>query len=112
MKLNDENLRQGDVNLVRVNKLPPNMDDVTPKTGRVVLMHGEATGHAHAFYDGGVSVYRSPKSKSDRPDYLRVVETAYLKHEEHTEAKVPPGLYRITTQVEHTDDDEPIVVAD
>jgi hypothetical protein len=106
--------RQGDVLLVLVKDLPADLEDVTPRSGRVVLQHGEATGHAHAFYDRGVKVF-APKGspKGARPTYLQVVrKTALLKHEEHSPASIPPGIYRMPTQVEHTDEDEPRVVAD
>lgn len=94
-------IRQGDVLLIPVDALPGGLEDATPETGRVVVMDGEATGHAHAFYDGGVNVYREPKAA--RPSYLRVVETvAFLRHEEHEIAKVAPGIYRIPQQSEYT----------
>lgn len=103
--------RQGDVLLMRVSELPEGLADITPKKGRVVLQHGEATGHAHAFYDRGVQVF-ARDAKAARPEYLRVVKTAYLNHEEHSPATIPPGIYRMPTQVEHTDDLEPRVVED
>jgi hypothetical protein len=103
--------RQGDVLLVRVEALPEGLEDITPKRGRVVLQHGEATGHAHAFYNRGVQVF-ARDAKASRPEYLRVVKTAYLKHEEHAPATLPPGLYKLPTQVEHSDDLEPRVVED
>lgn len=112
--LNPFQFRQGDVALVLVKALPAGLEDVTPKSGRVVLQFGESTGHAHAFYDGGVKVF-APKGspRGSRPTYLQVVrKTALLKHEEHSPASIPPGIYRMPTQVEHSDSDEPIVVAD
>lgn len=117
--LNPFVIRQGDVNLMRIDALPPGLDQIELplSEGRIVLQHGEATGHAHAFYgiaDGNVRVFRSKAApKGSRPSYLQVVRTvARLKHEEHTEAKIPPGIYRLPTQVEHSDDDEPRVVED
>ena len=100
--------RQGDVLLVRVESMPDELTDITPTDGRIVLKHGEATGHAHAFYSQPVRLYRTPT----RERYLRVVETSYLRHEEHTVIDVPPGIYRLPEQVEHTDEDEPRIVAD
>ena len=93
-------IRQGDVFLIPVDALPSGLEDCTPKESRVVLMEGEATGHAHAFYDQPVRVYK-PKG-SARPTYLRVVETALLRHEEHETAKVLPGIYKIPQQVTYT----------
>lgn len=96
-----EPIRQGDVLLIPTAKLPKDVEDCTPKEGRVIVMEGEATGHAHAFYDGNVRVFK-PKGAA-RPTYLRVVKTdALLRHEEHETAKVPPGIYRIPSQVEYT----------
>jgi hypothetical protein len=109
--LNPFIFRQGDVSLVLVKDLPEGLTDITPKKGRVVLQHGEATGHAHAFYERGVQVF-ARDAKAARPEYLRVVKTAKLLHEEHAPASLPPGLYRLPTQVEHTDDLEPRVVED
>ena len=95
-----ETIRQGDVLLIPVTKLPEDVEECTPDKGRVVLMEGEATGHAHAFYDQPVRVFK-PKGMN-RPTYLRVVETeAFLRHEEHETAKVPPGIYKIPQQSEY-----------
>jgi hypothetical protein len=111
--LNPFVIRQGDVNLVRVDSLPTGLADITPETGRIVLQHGEATGHAHAFYDtAGIRVFARDK-KAARPEYLQIVKTTgRLRHEEHTEARIPPGIYRLPTQVEHSDSEEPRIVAD
>ena len=96
-----DTIRQGDVLLIPVKEIPKGLEDATPKKGRAVVMEGEATGHAHAFYDGGVKLYKAPKAA--RPSYLRVVKTeAFLRHEEHETAKVPPGIYKIPQQVEYT----------
>lgn len=99
--------RQGDV-LMLAAELPADATDITPKGKRVVLKHGEATGHAHAFYGQPVRLYETPKKER----FLRVVETSYLKHEEHSTVEVPPGVYKLPAQVEWTDQDEPIAVAD
>jgi hypothetical protein len=113
-KLEAGAFRQGDCFLVRVDAMPEGLVDITPDCGRVVLMAGEATGHHHAFYDRGVKIFAPAGSpKGSRPIYLQVVKkTALLKHEEHSPASLPPGIYRMPTQVEHTDDDEPRVVED
>ena len=93
-------IRQGDVLLIPVKALPEDLEEMKYED-RAVVMEGEATGHAHAFYDGGVRLYKAPKAA--RPSYLRVVETeAFLRHEEHETAKVPPGIYKIPQQSEYT----------
>ena len=45
-------IRQGDVYLVPVAKLPAGCTPIEPEGGRrFVLAHGEVTGHAHAIYE-------------------------------------------------------------
>lgn len=108
-KLDSNILRQGDVLLVRVNEIDPTAQPLKPTGDRVVLKEGEATGHAHAFYERErVSLHET--ARKDR--HLKVVQTAYLRHEEHTEAPIVPGIYDLPVQVEWTDEDEPRVVAD
>lgn len=108
-ELDSGQLRQGDVLLVRTDATLSNAKEVTTDSDRVVLRHGEATGHAHAFYERQeVSLHETAKKER----HLKVVETALLKHEEHTHAKVAPGTYDLPLQTEWTDDNEPIVVAD
>lgn len=52
--------RQGDVLIVPA-KMPAKakLEEVPREDGRVVLAHGEATGHAHAFARGAVEMYRT-----------------------------------------------------
>lgn len=99
--------RQGDVLLVPVSEIPRDASALTAKK-RIVLKAGEATGHFHAFYDQPVRLYETPKKER----FLHVVETSCLKHEEHSTVEVPPGVYKLPAQVEWTDQDEPIAVAD
>ena len=75
---------------------------------RVILKHGDATGHAHAFYQPGAQTFVTPQKER----YLRLVEPLTLRHEEHTHIEIPPGVYRIPGQVEWTDENEPRIVAD
>jgi len=44
--------RQGDALIRAVAAIPANATDVTPKGERIVLAHGEVTGHAHAIAEG------------------------------------------------------------
>ena len=90
--------RQGDV-LMLAAELPADATDITPKGKRVVLKYGEATDHAHAFYGQPVRLYETPNKER----FLRVVETSYLKHEEHSTVEVPQGTERITIPLEGAD---------
>ena len=41
--------RQGDVLIERITKIPNGLKKQQPENGRIILAHGEKTGHAHAF---------------------------------------------------------------
>lgn len=80
--------RQGDVLLMRVDSIPADAVDVTPKTGPIVLALGEATGHSHAIARGGVALLERGSKR-----YLRVDEATSIRHEEHDAIDLAPGLY-------------------
>ena len=111
-------IRQGDVLLVRVARLPKNATARASENGRIVLAHGEVTGHAHALAIKGSDGRRQSKVPaelfdSDRGTFLQVTgENVMLVHEEHTAHEIPPGIYRVPGQREWTDADEPRQVAD
>lgn len=110
--------RQGDVMLVRVDKLP---DGLIPtkrdQIGRIVLAHGERSGHGHAIRDKGVCGFRlasttdDPTGVSGGVDYIEVGGSgpATLNHEyesgqmaEHEPINLPPGIYKVALQREYT----------
>lgn len=102
-------IRQGDVALVAVETIPTDaLAQPRDDLGRVVLAYGEATGHAHALHEPGVTLLHAANAAV----FLRVLEPSSLVHEEHDHIAVAPGLYRVVRQREWTDDDEPIQVAD
>lgn len=75
-----------------------------PTTGapgeRLVLMEGEATGHAHVLY--GLAVAATDYSGRGPRSLVQVLEPAALRHEEHKEIAVPPGWYEIIRQRVYT----------
>jgi hypothetical protein len=112
-------IRQGDVALRPVSKLPEGCQEIAPDGNRIVLAYGEVTGHAHAIYDynsvgeasaseiAGAAISRAMSKARlvvapDGNRYLEVFETVNLKHEEHTFHSLAPGVYRLPTQVEYT----------
>jgi hypothetical protein len=106
-------IRQGDVALIQVAALPQDCKPVPLENGRIVLAYGEVTGHAHAIVDHGQDEKRATEIAEDAiararlwvaPNgerYLEVVAPVTLRHEEHTEHTVPPGIYKQPTQVEY-----------
>jgi hypothetical protein len=98
MKVMTHPIRQGDVCLKPVSALPVGATELKSEQTRVVLAYGEVTGHAHAIYENTdqVRLWAVGKVK-----YLEVMATVMLRHEEHTHAEIPPGIYRLPVQVEY-----------
>lgn len=91
--------RQGDVLIIPVDELPTNAKPATRENGRVILAHGEATGHAHAIMDSDVELYETADT-ADR--WLRVRSVATVIHDEHAPIALPKGNYIVRRQVEYT----------
>src|ERR1700688_418630 len=53
--------RQGDILIVPVDQLPAGLKWIERENGRVILAHGEVTGHAHAIKDKSAALFRDPK---------------------------------------------------
>jgi len=91
-------VRQGDVFLESC--AAPDINEaqfVKAEGGRLVLAHGESTGHAHA-----VRAEHAVMMTVAAIIYLRVLEHTKLLHEEHPSIDVEPGFYRVIRQMEHT----------
>lgn len=95
--------RQGDVLIVPVRALPAkkSLVAVERELGRVVLAHGEATGHTHAIKNERAALFRDPKLMAV---FLHVSgdDPVALEHEEHDAIHIAPGSYRVLRQVEYT----------
>lgn len=121
--------RQGDVLVVltAVAALPAGAKEVQPEKGRrIVLAHGEVTGHAHAIhldqgagasareavergYDEAAADARGAVRRANPPvryfdanaeRYLQVLEKVSLTHEERGAIVLDKGTYRQAFQVE------------
>ncbi len=105
-------IRQGDVYLVPIDT-PKNvlLRPVERENGRVVLAHGEVTGHAHAF-SGPQTMLLEPETPFGVPGITdpvsRVVfvpEPDTMVHEEHSAIPVTPdnvGHFALITPREYT----------
>ena len=90
--------RQGDVLLISTNSIPKSAKKLKPEGGRVVLAHGEVTGHAHAIYNPSIAALYG--DGLDR--FLKVMEAVPLSHEEHSAIQLPAGNYRVIIQKSYT----------
>lgn len=92
--------RQGDVLITRLEAEPEGArKPVAREGGRIVLAHGELTGHAHAIESKAASLFSDPASLR-RFLRVRARDGVELRHEEHTTIKIEKGIYEITRQVE------------
>lgn len=114
----EKTARQGDVMLVRIDKLPPGLIPTKRDAiGRIVLAHGEKSGHGHAIRDPHVCGFRltttgdDPTGVSGGVDYIEVGGSgpATLNHEyesgqmaEHHPIQMSPGIYKVALQREYS----------
>lgn len=93
--------RQGDVLIVPITALPTELVPVERENGRVVLAHGEVTGHAHAIKDRDVALFRDPKLAAIFM-HVSADGPVVLEHDEHDTIAIPPGNYQIIRQREYS----------
>lgn len=117
-----EMMRQGDVLLI---KLPDAVEVSGSKVerdeqGRIVVMEGELTGHAHAIHEADVEVQNITLSPAiaealgadkgfgtdTKALCLSVADTANLVHEEHDPIRLEKGRYVVVRQREYTPVDD------
>jgi hypothetical protein len=104
--------RQGDVLVERVGPLSTALPK--SKAKRVILAHGEVTGHAHAIADAPVaanthddgSLVFAPEQAQGAPIQVSAMEIkgalAALKHDEHSAISLAGGTYKVTRQREYS----------
>lgn len=89
-------VRQGDVLIRRVASAPAGKP-VAREAGRIVLAHGEATGHAHAIADPEADLIITDEKRR----YLIARSPVTLGHEEHSPIELDEGTYEIIRQMEY-----------
>jgi hypothetical protein len=100
-------VRQGDVLLLEIVKLPATCTQIAAGR-RVILAHGEATGHAHEL------TVANPTWELDNNTpmrlyeawtglrYLFVEQPCMLTHQEHGAIRIRPGFYEVIRQREYS----------
>ena len=112
-------VRQGDILLEYVEDAAPAGALLpTDRDGAVVLARGEVTGHRHALYGAGVTMFRDDALARDMSDprlYVGHVvidrDDAALRHEEHDPIPLQRGVWRVRRQREF-DAEQARIVAD
>lgn len=94
-------IRQGDVLVVPVHpdSIPSDGIDVDRENGRLILAHGEATGHAHAIAEEHAGLVTAAEANEL---YLLVHGAPVdLVHDEHDTLTIAPGAYKVVRQREY-----------
>lgn len=92
-------VRQGDVMLERIDKLPAELKKQPPVNGRVILAYGEVTGHHHSI-DADAADWWKVDNEPDQ--FVTVKEPTELVHQEHSAIPLAPGNYRVRRQREYS----------
>lgn len=104
-KMKHTQIRQGDVLVKRIQ--PINISTEAPRENdKIVLAHGEVTGHAHAIAARGRKSTESTVTRQDAPLVVSTLEIAEalaeLQHEEHATAKLEQGHFEVIRQREYS----------
>jgi hypothetical protein len=86
--MKQDQIQQGDVLLKRVEK--PAVFKSTQRGGKIILAHGEHTGHHHAVEDSEAELV----ADGDRI-LLMLEREATLTHQEHGPVTVPAGCWEV-----------------
>ncbi len=90
-------IMHGDVILFCEESLPQGFAEMN-SVYDATLADGEATHHYHRLFEGEFELKECQKTKAR---WLKVVEPCHLRHQEHKEITVNPGVYRIDIQREY-----------
>ena len=79
--------------------------EVPRENGKIVLAHGEVTGHAHAIASRAATLFET-KEQQDAAlalgtRILQAREPVMLRHEEHAPISIPEGTWLIRIQREY-----------
>lgn len=103
MKNETATYRQGDV-LVQLIPDRPRVGRELAEDGRIILAHGEVTGHCHEIVDE-TATQLPPAQFFEEPDGTRVLfveRPCTLVHQEHGTIALAPGCYRVVRQREYS----------
>lgn len=102
--------RQGDVLIERISEIPTTAEKQSKST-RIILAHGEVTGHHHAlevadpadwWKQGEISAINQKPNTMAGELFVSLPAGGLVTHPEHSKIKLPAGHYRITRQREYS----------
>lgn len=99
--MSDTIQRQGDVLVIRVARPSAKLEPIPTEDGKVVLAHGEVTGHAHVVESLGSASVNFVLNTATQKRYFHSAQPMHLKHEEHGALRLPAGWYEVRIQREY-----------
>lgn len=99
MSSTKQTIRQGDVLIILNTGIPKHAKPVPLENGRIVVAHGEVTGHAHVVEGAAVFLQTDLDEMADR--FLKVEEESLFVHDEHEVLVIPPGEHTVRRQREY-----------
>lgn len=95
-------VRQGDILILATTEpIPAAAQPVAREHGRIVLAHGEVTGHAHVI-DSENALFLTVDLDEMTDRFLRVEQEVQVFHDEHGTITLPPGEYVVRRQREYS----------
>ena len=91
-------LRQGDILLIPVRRVPKTLTPVNAEHGRLILARGEITGHHHSV-DAGTATLSLDEGGVL---YMTVEKLTEVQHQEHGPIPLAPGKYKVVRQREYS----------
>jgi hypothetical protein len=89
-------VRQGDVLLMKVDGVPAKTKQLSTK----IVAYGEVTGHAHRIEADAGDVVLVEDEEGNM--FVRVKDSASIRHEEHGAIKLGKGDYKVVHQREYS----------
>jgi hypothetical protein len=109
-KIQPVHYRQGDVLIELVSAIPSSAKS-QKRAKRIILAHGEVTGHHHTletrdpsdwWKEGEISTANEKPSTIAGELFVSLPHGGAVKHEEHSCIELPKGTYRVTRQREYS----------
>lgn len=110
MKKLQKHWRQGDVLIEAIDQVPKSAK-AQKASNKVILAHGEVTGHHHALEVADPADWWKGEQEiaptNDKPKtlagevFLRLKDGGAVTHQEHSRIELPAGTYRVTRQREY-----------
>lgn len=90
-------IRQGDVMAYPITDLPEGLKPAQAENGRMILAHGEVTGHHHSFaMTDRVAMFREDGSGGGL--FMFANGPVALEHQEHSTLTIKPGAWEVRRQ--------------